>query len=275
MKGLTYLSWDANDPWIEDTYYRIYQTIAYCNEFLRNATDNAISKFSDTDQTTIKQYRAETRFLRALAYYHAMDLYRNIPFVTEKDPVGAYTPPRYTSSQIFDYIESELKDIESTLPDRTAVTYGHAQRREQLLCDGWKFALHEQTGAERTDYNDSQWQSVSIPHDWAIYGPFSREYDLQSVAITQNGESKASLKTGRTGGLPYVGIGWYRRHLNIERFNASTNRAALLFDGAMSSLILGLSHIEIVILSNHHYCRNTFCNRFLCLFQRTPSINLS
>ncbi|NLI35391.1 MAG: beta-galactosidase, partial [Bacteroidales bacterium] len=109
-----------------------------------------------------------------------------------------------------------------------------AQRKEQLLCDGWKFALHEQKGAERTDYNDSQWQSVSIPHDWAIYGPFSREYDLQSVAITQNGESKASLKTGRTGGLPYVGIGWYRRHLNIEHFNASTNRAALLFDGAMS-----------------------------------------
>ena len=109
-----------------------------------------------------------------------------------------------------------------------------AQRKEQLLCDGWKFALHEQKGAERIDYNDSQWQSVSIPHDWAIYGPFSREYDLQSVAITQNGESKASLKTGRTGGLPYVGIGWYRRHLNIEHFNASTNRATLLFDGAMA-----------------------------------------
>lgn len=109
-----------------------------------------------------------------------------------------------------------------------------AQRSEQLLCDGWKFALHEQKGAEKTDYNDSQWQSVSIPHDWAIYGPFSRDYDLQNVAITQNGESKASLKTGRTGGLPYVGIGWYRRHLNIERFNASNNRIALLFDGAMS-----------------------------------------
>jgi len=128
VKDLTYLSWDANDPWVEDTYYRIYQTIAYCNEFLRNATDNAISKFSDSDQATIKQYRSEARFLRALAYYHAMDLYRNIPFVTEKDQVGAYTPPRYTSSQIFDYIESELKDIESTLPDHTTVTYGHASK---------------------------------------------------------------------------------------------------------------------------------------------------
>lgn len=128
LTNLSYLSWDTNDPWVEDTYYRIYQTIAYCNEFLRNASDNAISKFSEDDQKTIKQYSSEARFLRALAYYYALDLYRNIPFVTEKDKVGAYTPPRYTSSQIFSYIESELKDIEATLPGRTSVIYGHVSK---------------------------------------------------------------------------------------------------------------------------------------------------
>ena len=128
MANLSYLSWDASDPWVSDTYYRIYQTIDYSNEFLRNATDAAISGFSSADQTTLKQYRAEARFLRALSYYHAMDLYRNIPFVTDSDAVGSFTPPRYTSSQIFNFIESELKGIEEDLGDHTDVEYGHATK---------------------------------------------------------------------------------------------------------------------------------------------------
>ncbi|MDO4164271.1 MAG: RagB/SusD family nutrient uptake outer membrane protein [Bacteroides sp.] len=126
MSGLTYLSWDDNDVWVADTYYRIYYTIALCNEFLRNATDGNISGFNESDQAEIVHYRAEARFLRALAYYHALDLYRNIPFVTEEDPVGSYLPPRYTSDQIFEYIESELQAIDDDLLDRNACEYGRA-----------------------------------------------------------------------------------------------------------------------------------------------------
>ena len=85
VTGLTYLSWDANDPWVSDMYYRIYYNIALCNEFLRNATDEKIAQFTDQEQTEIRIYRAEARFMRALFYYHALDLFRNIPFVTEKN----------------------------------------------------------------------------------------------------------------------------------------------------------------------------------------------
>ena len=67
MIFLTYLSWDANDAWVSDTYYRIYYTIALCNEFLRNATDGQIEKFSESEQAEIRHYRAEARILRALA----------------------------------------------------------------------------------------------------------------------------------------------------------------------------------------------------------------
>ncbi|MDD3037419.1 DUF4982 domain-containing protein [Bacteroides sp.] len=106
----------------------------------------------------------------------------------------------------------------------------HAQRTETLLEKGWKFIKGDFPEAQQTDFNDSEWESVIIPHDWAIYGPFDINNDLQNVAITQNLESKASLKTGRTGGLPYVGIGWYR-----TRFNAPSDKeVTLLFDGAMS-----------------------------------------
>ena len=105
-----------------------------------------------------------------------------------------------------------------------------AQRSVTLLDKNWKFTKGDPEGAAAQNFNDKSWQSVSVPHDWAIYGPFDRSNDLQNVAITQNFETKASEKTGRTGGLPYVGIGWYR-----TTFKADTSRMAnLIFDGAMS-----------------------------------------
>ena len=86
----------------------------------------------------------------------------------------------------------------------------HAQRSEYLLEKGWKFTKGEVSNAEMPAFNDAKWETVDIPHDWAIFGPFDKNNDLQNVAVTQNFETQASLKTGRTGGLPYVGIGWYR-----------------------------------------------------------------
>ncbi|WP_455593440.1 RagB/SusD family nutrient uptake outer membrane protein [Bacteroides sp.] len=125
---LTYLSWDANDPWVSDMYYRIYYTISLCNEFLRNAGDEQISGFSEQEQSDIRHYRAEARFVRALAYYHALDFFRNIPFVTEADPVGAFTPPRYTAAQIFQFLETELTGIDADLLPRADCEYGRASK---------------------------------------------------------------------------------------------------------------------------------------------------
>lgn len=105
-----------------------------------------------------------------------------------------------------------------------------SSRVETSLKDGWRFHRGEADGAFMPAYDDSGWDRVSVPHDWAITGPFSIENDLQTVRIVQNMETKASLKTGRTGGLPYVGIGWYR-----TEFSAPEGMTAdLLFDGAMS-----------------------------------------
>ncbi len=128
LKGLTYLSWDANDTWVADTYYRIYYNIALCNEFLRNATDSKIANFSEAAQVNIRHYRAEARFLRALSYYHALDFFRNVPFVSENDPVGSFIPPRYTAAQIFKYIEDELVNIDGDLLTKDEIEYGHASK---------------------------------------------------------------------------------------------------------------------------------------------------
>lgn len=105
-----------------------------------------------------------------------------------------------------------------------------SSRVETSLKDGWRFHRGEADGAFMPAYDDSGWDRVSVPHDWAITGPFSIENDLQNVQIVQNMETKASLKTGRTGGLPYVGIGWYRTEFSVPEGMT----AELLFDGAMS-----------------------------------------
>lgn len=96
----------------------------------------------------------------------------------------------------------------------------YSQRSETLLRN-WEFS------------NDStRWKSVTVPHDWAIYGPFSRDNDLQHVTIEQNGEKEASWKTGRTGGLPYIGKGYYKT--TVEIADTTDRSIGLLFDGAMS-----------------------------------------
>lgn len=106
----------------------------------------------------------------------------------------------------------------------------NAQRSEYLLEKGWKFTKGEVSDAEAPSFNDTKWKTVTIPHDWAIFGPFDKNNDLQNVAVTQNFETQASLKTGRTGGLPYVGTGWYRTTFHSTPGKQTT----LIFDGAMS-----------------------------------------
>lgn len=105
--------------------------------------------------------------------------------------------------------------------------FAQEQRSETILKD-WEFRKGHDI--EATD----GWESVKVPHDWAIYGPFDRENDLQRVAVIQNGEYIPSDKTGRTGGLPYMGKGAYRRNINISEQELDGRRHVLLFDGAMS-----------------------------------------
>ena len=106
-------------------------------------------------------------------------------------------------------------------------------RHVQTLKTGWKFTRTDDAAASQVAYDDSRWQSVTVPHDWAIYGPFDANNDRQQVAIEQDGQKEALSHAGRTGGLPFVGAGWYRLQFEAPEF-AEGRRATLLFDGAMS-----------------------------------------
>lgn len=111
--------------------------------------------------------------------------------------------------------------------------FANAQRTEILLEKGWKFTREDNAQFSAIDVKDCKWEEVVVPHDWAIYGPFSSQNDKQHVAILQDGQKEALEHAGRTGGLPFVGVGWYR--LAFDAPKASENkRVVLLFDGAMS-----------------------------------------
>ncbi|MDE6331521.1 MAG: DUF4982 domain-containing protein [Muribaculaceae bacterium] len=107
-----------------------------------------------------------------------------------------------------------------------AVTPALGQRCETTLNDGWMFTRGN--GVDNTT-----WQQVRVPHDWAIYGPFDRSNDLQTVAVEQNGETIPTEKTGRTGGLPFIGKGTYRTDFEVP--DTTGRNISLVFDGAMSN----------------------------------------
>ena len=117
-------------------------------------------------------------------------------------------------------------------------------RNEFLLEKGWKFMREDRPEFADPSWDDRRWQTVTVPHDWAIYGPFSEKNDLQSVAISQDGQTEAMAHSGRTGGLPFVGVGWYRTTFEIPSFSEG-KRVSLLFDGAMSHARVFLNGHEV------------------------------
>lgn len=123
-------TWTPGDGFIFAFYSRIFYQISVCNEFLRETTNERLDSRGVSGQlrTDIATYRAEARFLRALSYWHALDLFRNVPFVTDQDAVGAFFPKQATAAELFSFIESELLAIEPELAAPRSNEYGRADR---------------------------------------------------------------------------------------------------------------------------------------------------
>lgn len=111
-----------------------------------------------------------------------------------------------------------------------------AQRSVQTLKKNWQFSKGEV-------FNAKSAETVSVPHDWAIYYPFDRKNDLQVVAVEQNGEKEATEKTGRTGGLPFIGKGVYRTSFEVPDTAGKT--VTLVFDGVMSNARVKLNGKDV------------------------------
>lgn len=123
--------WSSSNQFLEAMYYRVYFQVMLANQFLRETTDEKLAARGVTGQllTDIKQYRAEARFLRALSYWHGIDLFGDIPLVTEASPLGTTPPKQNTRAEVFNFVVSELNAIRSELPlNARGTQYGRASQ---------------------------------------------------------------------------------------------------------------------------------------------------
>ena len=109
-------------------------------------------------------------------------------------------------------------------------TMCQAQSRKIINLPSWDFSR-----------DGKVWSQVAVPHDWAIAGPFDKKWDLQMVAIEQNGEKEKTEKSGRSGALPWIGEGMYKMNLQLPK---GYKRAVLVFDGAMSQPVVSVNGKE-------------------------------
>lgn len=133
IPDFNHISWAASSPWIKGSYYRLFYQINLSNAFIRETTEGKLSERGCSAETIAKvqQYRAEARFMRALMYQYALDLYRNVPFVDENSTIGSVRPQQIMKDDLFNYIESEMIACESDLSDPVigwSDSYGHANK---------------------------------------------------------------------------------------------------------------------------------------------------
>ncbi len=124
------MNWSSSNPFLQGLYYRSMYTITLCNDFIRQSTDAKLSSrgISGADADNIRKYAAEARYLRAFQYWVMMDIFANPPFATEATIIGGPPPPQISRTNLFNYVESELKAIEPLMADAKANEYGRADK---------------------------------------------------------------------------------------------------------------------------------------------------
>lgn len=186
IKDFHEMDWTPADNFNRALYSRIFYQITLANAFIRESEESTVSGrgISGADADKIKTYHAEARFLRALSYWHALDLYGNPTFVTEDDPVGSFLPPQTNKADLFAYIETELKAIENALPNPMQNEYGRADKAAvwMLLANLY---LNAKTYINADRYTDAVTYSSKV-----IAGGYTLEPTYANLFLADNHRSK-------------------------------------------------------------------------------------
>ncbi len=207
-------AWTSGDGFIYAFYSRVFYQISLANEFLRETTDAKLDSrgVDGALKSEVQKYRAEARFLRALSYWHALDIFRNVPFATEDNVVGSFVPKQTNASDLFSFIESELKAIEPDLAAPRTNAYGRADKAAAWMVLA-KLYLNAEVYIGQNKYNDCLSYCESI-----LGAGFELEPVYQNLFLADNHKSKEiifpvtfdGINTRTYGGMTFIiraGIG--------------------------------------------------------------------
>jgi hypothetical protein len=224
------MTWNNQNEFIRAMYDRIYYEISLDNEFIRNTTDAklAANGITGSNLTLAHQYVAEARFLRALTYWHAIDLFGNVPFVTENDNVGIFFPKQQTRAFIFNYIESELKAIEGAL-GAPRFSYGHADQGA-----AWTLLANLYLNAQVYTGTSRATDAITYANK-VIAAGYSLEPHFKNMFLADNNNSKEMIFPIESDGIHTTGYGGmtYLVHASV---GGSMNPADFGINGGWAGL---------------------------------------
>lgn len=224
------MTWNSQNEFIRAMYDRIFYEISLDNEFIRQTSDAQLSKNGITgdNAATAKQYRAEARFLRALAYYHAIDLFGSVPFVTENDNVGVFFPKQKSRKDLFAYVESELKAIDGDL-GAPRFEYGRADKAAawSLLS---KLYLNAEVYTGTGRYTDAITYANKV-----ISAGYTLEPKFKNLFLADNNKSNEIIFPIESDGLHTQGYGGMT-YLIHAQVGGKMNPAAFGINGGWSGL---------------------------------------
>jgi len=184
LPELTYQLWASSNQFVQMMFSRVYYQVDLVNEFLRETTDEKLAARGQSAMADeIHQYRAEARFLRALSYWHGIDLFGDIPLVTEDFGIGSTPPTQATRQEVYDYAVAELNDIRGDLPAAGAGEYGRAdQGAVAMLLAKLYMNAEVYTGTAAYD--------AAVPEvEAVIAGPYQLAANYQDLFLADNGEN--------------------------------------------------------------------------------------
>ncbi len=186
IKDFHNLKWTADDPFLKGIYARCIYNITLINEYIRESTDAKLAErnISGADAAEIKKSNAEAKFLRAFNYWVMLDLFGKSTFITEADLIGTFQPGEKSRTELFSYIETELKAVETQLANVKTIEYGRVDQ-------GAAWALLARLYLNAQVYTGTAKYSEAITYaKKVIGGGYSLYPDYRKVFMADNDKAK-------------------------------------------------------------------------------------
>ncbi|QHS63800.1 RagB/SusD family nutrient uptake outer membrane protein [Chitinophaga agri] len=241
------MDWTPDDNFINAMFSRLFYQIAQCNEFIRQTSDAKLSSngIAEKDQETARTFRAEARFLRALSYYHAMDLFGTVPFVTDSNEVAFYYPEQISRKNLFDYIERELIAIEGDMAEARSNEYGRADKAcvWGLLA---KLYLNAEVYTGTSRYTDAvTYSSKVITSGYSLVSNYANMFKADNNVTSQSeimlSANFDGVRTQTYGGTTYLVHAAIGGNMDYEAFGVNSGWGGLRTTSAFADLFTDLT----------------------------------